>query len=61
MTSASVLLQGVGGFVNALLQVVHLKSVLVSGPVIVGLRSTLPVEGVYFIIGNDLESQLTRS
>ncbi len=37
-----------------LLHVIHLESDLVSGPVTVGLQATLPVEGVSFVIGNDL-------
>ena len=56
VTGASVPLEGIGGFVNAPLQVVILKTELVSRPVTVGLLCTLLVEGVYFIIGNDLAS-----
>ena len=53
-TGASELLKGVCDFVNAPLQVVNLNSELVSAPVTVGLQSTFLVEGVYFVIGNDL-------
>ena len=56
VTGASVQLQGVGGFVNAPFQVVNLESELVSGLVTVSLQSTLPMEGVSFIIRNDLIS-----
>ncbi len=51
----SVLIQGVEcGFVNGPLHCVNLSSDLVSGPVIVGVVSTLPVEGVHLLLGNDL-------
>ena len=53
-TGIGVLFQGVGDFVNVPLRVVNLEFKLVSGPVTVSLQSTLPVEGVSFIIGNDL-------
>ena len=50
-TGTSGLLEGVGGFAEAPLHRVNLRSDLVSGSVIVGVQS---VEGIYFIIGNDL-------
>ena len=53
-TGTSVWLQGLGGCVKAPLQVVNLESDLVSAPVLVGIHPTLPMEGVSFIIGNDL-------
>ena len=61
-TGIGVLFQGVGDFVNVPLRVVNLEFKLVSGPVTVSLQSTLPVEGVSFIIGNDLAQliQLAR-
>ena len=37
-----------------LLHTVYLKSDLISGAVVVGLRHTLPIEGVSLILGNDL-------
>ena len=55
-TGASVLLQDAGGFVKEPVPVENLKSELVSRPVTQGLQSTLPVEGVSIIIGNDLAS-----
>ena len=52
---ASVILQGVeGGYVNAPLHEVDLKSDLVSGKVKVGVRPSLPVKDVSIILGNDL-------
>ena len=52
---ASVLVQGVEcGFVEVPLHSLNLKSDLVSGSVIVGVRPSLPVEGVSFLLGNDL-------
>ena len=54
-TGASILVQGVEcGFVNVPLHKLNLKSDLVSGVVTVGVRPSLPVEGVSFLLGNDL-------
>ena len=54
-TGASVLVQGVElGVIRVPLHRVFLKSNLVSGFVTVGVRPTLPLEGVDFILGNDL-------
>ena len=51
----SVEIQGVElGSVQVPLHMIHLKSDLVSGPVIVGIRPSLPIEGVSMILGNDL-------
>ena len=51
----SVLLQGVEcGIVNVPLHYVFLTSDLVSGPVTVGVRSSLPIDGVHFLLRNDL-------
>ena len=36
------------------LHTVHLESDLVSGPVVVGVRPCFPIEGVSFLLGNDL-------
>lgn len=41
-------------FLKVPLHKVHLTSDLVTGDVIVGVRSSLPVPGVSFILGNDL-------
>ena len=51
----SILLQGVEcGIVNVSLHHVFLTSELVSGPITVGVRSSLPIDGVHFLLGNDL-------
>ena len=52
----SVLLQGVEcGIVNFPFHRVFLTSYLVSsGPVTVGVRTSLPIDGVHFLLGNDL-------
>ncbi|MCG8117700.1 MAG: RNase H-like domain-containing protein [Candidatus Thiodiazotropha endolucinida] len=51
----SVLIQGVEcGFVNVPLHNVYLSSDLVSGPVAVGIRPSLPFKGVHLLLGNDL-------
>ena len=51
----SVLLQGVEcGIVNVPRHHVFLASDLVSMPVTVGIRSSLPIDGVHFLLGNDL-------
>ena len=54
---SSVLLQGVElGTLQVPLHVVELTSDLVSGPVVVGLRASLPVKGIDLVLGNDLAS-----
>ncbi|VDI72326.1 Hypothetical predicted protein [Mytilus galloprovincialis] len=51
----SVLLQGVElGCINVPLHRIYLKSDLITGPGIVGVRPNLPVEGVTLLLGNDL-------
>ena len=51
----SVLLQGVEcGIVNVPLHHVFLTSDLVSGPVTVGIRSSLHIDDVHLLLGNDL-------
>ena len=51
----SVLIKGVEcGLVTVPLHQVNLKSDLVSGPVTVGARPSLPIEGVHLILGNEL-------
>ena len=52
---ASVLIQGVGlDVMRVPLHQIHLQLDLVSGPVVVGVRPSLPVKGVSLILGNDL-------
>ena len=54
-TRMTVLLQGVElNILNVLLHKVFLKSNLITGPVVVGIRPSLPVRKVGFILGNDL-------
>ena len=51
----SVLMQGMEcSTIEVPLHSVLLQSNLKSGPVIVGVRPSLPVEGVDFVLGNDL-------
>ncbi len=54
-TGTHVLVRGFEmGFVEVPLHRIHLSSAIVSGDVIVGVRSALPVPGITFILGNDL-------
>ena len=54
-TGITVLLQGVElNILNVPLHKVFLKSNLITGPVLVGVRPSLPVRKVGFILGNDL-------
>lgn len=51
----SVLIQSVElGVINVPLHIMCLKSDLITGPVTVGVRPTLPVPGVSLLLGNDL-------
>jgi len=57
-TGNEVLIQGVRlGVMNVPLHVVNLYTELVSGPALVGITPTLLVEGVSFILGNDLAGE----
>ena len=59
---ASVLIQGVGmDVIRVPLHQVHLQSDLISGPVVMGVRPSLPVKGVSLILGNDLAGSKVRS
>lgn len=42
------------GFGEVPLHQIHLSSAIVSGDVVVGVRSALPVSGITFILGNGL-------
>ena len=54
-TGDSVLLQGVElGIIEIPLPKIHLKSELVKGLVIVGVRPSLPIKGISLLLGNDL-------
>lgn len=43
-----------GGYISAPLHKVFLASNIVNGPVVVGIVSLLPIDGVAFVLGNDL-------
>ncbi|KAI2645420.1 Gag-Pol polyprotein [Labeo rohita] len=52
---SSILVQGIEmGFVKVPLHRIHLQCELVTGFVSVGVRPSLPIKGVSFILGNDL-------
>ena len=54
-SGTSVLIQGVGcGTVNIPLHHVNLSSDLVTGPVVIGIKPSLPFKGVHLLLGNDL-------
>ena len=54
-TGESVLIQGIGmDIISVPLHRVNMKSDLVSGSVVVGVRPKLPVRGVSMLLGNDL-------
>lgn len=54
-TGNNVLIRGIEmGCASVPLHTIHIESALVSGPMSVGVRSQLPVEGVVLILGNDL-------
>ena len=55
-SGVNVLIQGVDSttYSSVPLHHVHLTSALITGPVTVGLKSSLPFDGVHFILGNDL-------
>jgi len=55
--SAGVLIQGVDSVIKAPLHKVHIQSDLVTGPVVVGVRPSLPVEGIAMLLGNDLAGE----
>ena len=58
-SGTNVLIMGVDSddFVSVPLHNIHLSSRLVSGPVTVGVRSSLPHKGIQFILGNDLAGE----
>jgi len=61
-TGNRVLLQGVElGTMNVLLHKIILKCNLVNGPVVVGVRPSLPVQGITVLLGNDLAGGRVRS
>ena len=55
LTGDNVIIQGVElGYMTVPLHKINLKSDLVSGDVVVGVRQKLPVEGIALLLGNDL-------
>ena len=57
-TGYSVVIKGVNGISAIPLCKLYLTSDLMSKPVIVGVQDTLPVEGVDFLLGNDIAGSL---
>ena len=53
-TGRSVLLKGVGGYRKVPLHLIEIESDIVSGKVVVGVVDNLPIEGIHFLLGNDL-------
>ena len=55
-SGTNVLIKGIDStdFVSVPLHNIHLSSSLVSGPVTVGVRSSLPFDGIQLLLGNDL-------
>ena len=49
------------GLISVPIHVVNLHTELVSGPVMIGIRPTLSVQGVSFILGNDLAGEQVMS
>ncbi len=58
-SGTNVLIKGVDSsdFSSVPLHNIHLLTRLVSGPVTVGVRSSLPFEGIQFLLGNDLAGE----
>ena len=57
-TGANVLISGVEmGVLKVPLHEVNIKSSLINGNIVIGMRSSLPVEGISLILGNDLAGE----
>ena len=57
-TGASVLISGVEmGVLEVPLHEVNIKSSLINGNIVIGMRPSLPVEGISLILGNDLAGE----
>ena len=57
-TGANVLISGVEmGVLEVLLHEVNIKSSLINGNIVIGMRPSLPVEGISLILGNDLAGE----
>ena len=58
LTGANVLISGVEmGVLEVLLHEVNIKSSLINGNIVIGMRPSLPVEGISLILGNDLAGE----
>ncbi|XP_076041902.1 uncharacterized protein LOC143025778 [Oratosquilla oratoria] len=58
LTGEHVLIKGVGGTMTVPLCKLFLRTELLSRPVLVGVGEILPVEGVSFLLGNDIAGKL---
>ena len=57
-TGANVLISGVEmGVLEVPLHEVNIKSILINGNIVIGMRPSLPVEGISLILGNDLAGE----
>ena len=57
-TGANVLISGVEmGILEVPLHEVNIKSSLINGKIVIGMRPSLPVEGISLILGNDLAGE----
>ena len=57
-TGANVLISGVEmGILEVPLHEVNIKSSLINGNIVIGMRPSLPVEGISWILGNDLAGE----
>ena len=57
-TGANVLISGVEmGVIEVPLHEVNIKSSLINGNIVIGMRPSLPVEGISLILGNDLAGE----
>ena len=57
-TGANVLISGVEmGILEVPLHEVYIKSSLINGNIVIGMRPSLPVEGISLILGNDLAGE----
>ena len=56
-TKSNVLLQGAELGVSALLHPINLKTNMIPGPVMIGIRPFMLVQGVSLILGNNLHSR----
>ena len=57
-TGANVLISGVEmGVLEVPLHEVNIKSIIINGNIVIGMRPSLPVEGISLILGNDLAGE----